>query len=364
VAQLVKKPTLIWAPRDTIIEADGTRYTDAQCGLFAMSRQLQRYGIPFSHIENCHMTDAAFCSGFQDFLSVACMVKNFCSLRIAQVGSRPKPFNSVMINEAELAEKFGIDVIPVNMALAIEKMKRIMDEKSGQIKQDVAAVKTIIDVADLPAETLGKMLAFKYLYQEIAREYNCRIISTECWTSMMTAFDAMPCLAMSILSDERFYVTCESDIYGAITMALLSCVSRGKSHPIFGEFTMRHPQNNNAELLWHCGPFPYSSKKPGVKATLYNARPSWEVKPGPYTIARFEMDRGQAYLFAGECKAVDGPYTFGTYLWAEFDDYSKWEKKLIEGPYIHHVAEIEGRYSRVLKEFCKYIPGLIFDSPD
>jgi L-fucose isomerase-like protein len=364
VAQLVKKPTLIWAPRDTIIEADGTRYTDAQCGLFAVSRQLQRYGIPFNHIENCNIDDAVFQSGFQDFLAITCMVKNFCSLRIVQVGSRPKPFNSVMINEAELMEKFGIEIVPVNIALVIEKMKRIMNEKSDQLVQDAAAVKKIIAVGNIPEVTLRKMMAFKYLYQELAQEHNCQIISTECWTAMMAAFDAMPCLAMSLLGDERFYITCESDIYGAITMALLSCAARGKSHPIFGEFTMRHPQNDNAELLWHCGPFPYSLKKPGVQATLYNARPSWEAKPGHYTIARFELDRGQTYLLAGECQTVEGPYTFGTYLWAEFNDYSKWEQKLIEGPYIHHVAEIEGSYSRIMKGFCKYIPGLTFDSPD
>ena len=57
-----------------------------------------------------------------------------------------------------------------------------------------------------------------------------------------------------------------------------------------------------------------------------------------------------------------GPYTTGTYLWAEFDNLSKWEKKLVEGPYIHHMAEIEGSYVEVLKEFCKYVPGLTVDT--
>ena len=30
--------------------------------------------------------------------------------------------------------------------------------------------------------------------------------------------------------------------------------------PFFGEFTVRHPEGPNAELLWHCGPFAYSLK--------------------------------------------------------------------------------------------------------
>ena len=60
-------------------------------------------------------------------------------------------------------------------------------------------------------------------------------------------------------------------------------------------------------------------------------------------------------------KTADGPHTFGTYMWAEFKNLSEIENKLINGPYIHHMAEIFGKYSNVLKEFCKYIPGLEFD---
>jgi L-fucose isomerase-like protein len=363
VARLLRKPTLIWAPQDTIV--DKVRYVDAQCGLFAISRQLKRVGVPFSHIENCNIEAEVFSNGFEDFLAVVCMVKNFQSLRIAQVGLRPQPYNSVMINEAALMEKFGIEVVPINMVIVMEKMKRIMNEKAADIEMSVADLKNRIDVGDFSDEILKKTLAFKYLFREIAEENQCRVIATECWSAMMPAFGAMPCLAMSLLGDERLYVTCETDLHGAITTALLSCAARGRSHPVFGEFMMRHPENENAELLWHCGTFPYAVKNPEASAKLWDkARPNWEVKPGHYTIARFEMDREETYLLAGECQTVNGPEAFGNYLWAEFGDFPKWEKKLIEGPYIHHAAEIEGNYSRILKEFCKYVPGLTFDSPD
>ena len=42
VAKAIGKPVLLWGPQDTVFEADGTRYTDSQCGLFGMSRQLQK----------------------------------------------------------------------------------------------------------------------------------------------------------------------------------------------------------------------------------------------------------------------------------------------------------------------------------
>jgi hypothetical protein len=45
----------------------------------------------------------------------------------------------------------------------------------------------------------------------------------------------------------------------------------------------------------------------------------------------------------------------------EVDNWDKWERKMIEGPYIHHVSGIYGKYANILQEACKYIPGLTAD---
>ena len=139
------------------------------------------------------------------------------------------------------------------------------------------------------------------------------------------------------------------------------CASRGKTAPMFGEFTTRHPENKNAELLWHCGPFPYSMKKEGAAAKLFNTKPSFRCKDGDYTIARFQGDGGKYTLLGGEFRTTEGPHTFGTYVWAEFNDLSKIEKKMIKGPYIHHMSELYGKYSEALEDFCEYIDGLEYD---
>ena len=65
-----------------------------------------------------------------------------------------------------------------------------------------------------------------------------------------------------------YMIACESDMHCAMTMALLKCATLGKGLPLFGEFTVRHPENKNAELLWHCGPFPVSQKAEGTQARL------------------------------------------------------------------------------------------------
>lgn len=361
IAKMMNLPTLLWGPQDMLFEEDGTRYTDSQCGLFAISKQLKRLGVPFSYIENCEIEDEIFTKGIKSFFSVATMVKNFKGLRITQVGTRLNPFKSVMANELELTEKFGFNMQNVNMAVATPKLERILKERDADLTRDVETLKKNYDVAGLDDELLKKMLTFVYFYIEIFEETGADVLSTECWTAMPQAFNANPCLAMSILSDMGYIVTCESDIHGAVSNVLLMCATRGKCPPLFGEFTCRNPKNKNSELLWHCGPFPYSQKNEKSKAYLYNTKPSFRVRDGVYTIARFQGDRGKYTLLGGTLKTTDGPHTFGTYLWAEFGNLSRIEKKLINGPYIHHMTEVYGDFAEELEEFCKYIPELEYD---
>lgn len=361
VAKEMGLPVLLWGPQDMVFEPDGMRYTDCQCGLFAISKQLRRYHVPFSYIENSPVESDTFAEGLKQFLSVVTMVKNFKKLTVTQVGTRLTPFKSVMYNELELTEKFGINLNNVNMAVVENKFSKALASKSGELAADVEELKKKYDTAGLDDEQLKKMLAFVYVYIDIFEETGADVLSSECWTAMPLAVGANPCLAMSILYDMGYITACESDVHGAITCALLLCASRGKNKPTFGEFTVRHPENKNAELLWHCGPFPHSVKDENSQARLFNTKPSFKAKDGEYTIARFQGDGGKYTLLGGEYHTTDGPNTFGTYMWAEFKDLSKIEKKLINGPYIHHMAEAFGNYAAELEEFCKFISGLEYD---
>ena len=362
VARALGKPVCIWAPMDDSFLEDGTRYTDSQCGLFGVSRQLQRFHIPFSYIETCAVEDEIFSSGLARFVSVTCMVKNLRGMRIAQVGLRPKPFCSVIFNEGELMEKFGLQIIPVNLAVIIDKYNQILRERDAELEEGAKLLLSRYEMDDVTPPLLKKIYAFVLLYQWVFETYRVQAVSAECWTAMQLAVGAMPCTAYSVLADMGYIIGCESDLHGTLTMALLSCAAMGKKIPFFGEFTVRHPKNRNAELLWHCGPLAYSLKKDGCPCKNVNMRQWFQVRDGQYTVARFDQDGGDYRLLTGVCKTTDGPYTFGTYLWAEFDNLSAWERKLIEGPYIHHMAEIEGDWTEELRELCKYVPALSIDT--
>lgn len=361
VAKQLNVPTLLWGPRDRNFTND-IRYTDTQCGLFAMSKQLKRNNVKFSYIENCDITAPAFDKGLKQFFGVACMVKNFKNMRILQVGTRVKPFKSIMYNELELCEKFGVDILTINLAEAVIDLKNIYETQQEKLNEDLIKLKDQFDCGTLDDEYLKKMLAIVYYYENLAKDNNCNIISSECWTGITVGWGANPCLAMCLLADRDIYVTCEWDIHMTITNILLLSASRGKEKPIQGEFTCRNPFNENSELLWHCGPFPLKYKAEGEKPYLYNTKPSFRLADGEYTIARFQAEKGKYYMLGGKFETCVGPKTFGTYMWAQFKDLPKLEKKLIEGPYIHHMTEIPGDYVEYLKEFTKYIDEVEFDN--
>ncbi len=364
VAKAVGKPVLLWAPLDDFFGEDGSRLTDAQCGVFGMSRQLQRRNVPFTYIKNCRIEDDCFAKGFRDFVSVACMVKNFKDLRVAQVGMRPKPFCSVIVNEGELMQKLGVQIIPVNLA----NFKQMFDYNLENRKEELAALgedfTKKFEFDEYSLGVLDRMCCFILTYQDIFEKYNVSAVSAECWTAMGQLVGCSPCASYSPLADLGYIVGCESDMHATITMVLLKCAALGEDLPFLGEFTARHPENPNAELLWHCGPFAWSLHQDDQPTKVSRMRAWLHVKDGHYTISRLDQDNGQYKLLAGEFDGVDGPYTTGTYIWGEFKDLDAWERKLIEGPYIHHMCEISGAYREVFKEFCKYVPNLEFDTAD
>lgn len=364
VAKAIGKPVLLWGPVDDRFDADGLRYTDSQCGLFGMSRMLQRMNVPFTYVENCAVEDEKLAKGFDKFVRVACAVKNFTGLRVAQVGMRPKPFNSVIFNEGELMDKFDIHVIPINLAVINDKYNKILAERKEELSAGAEEFRSIYEIDALSEPVLEKVYAFVLMYKDLFEEYNVSAISAECWTAMQLLVGAMPCSAYGILADQGYIIGCESDMHATLTQVMLKSLALGEKKPFLGEFTVRNPRNPNSELLWHCGPFANSLRKKDEPVKMVNMREYFHVQDGHYTVARIDQEHGKYSILAGECDSCEGPYTFGTYLWAQFDDLDKWERKLIEGPYIHHMSEIEGSYTEEIKEFCKYIPALSFDTCD
>ncbi|MBQ8803921.1 MAG: L-fucose/L-arabinose isomerase family protein [Tyzzerella sp.] len=368
VAKALQVPVLLWGPRDDAPEQNGYRTRDSQCGLFATGKVLRRYNVPFTYLTNSWVNSQEFKDGFGRFLATVNVVRAVKNLNILQISTRPEPFCSVICNENELIERFNVHLYPITLNDLVLEMRRVEQEEETEFKETCDFIRSIDRVGD--ENQIRKVAALKVAMKRKAKEYRCRAIAIQCWTSLQDMIGIMPCHANALLTDEGIPTVCETDIHGAITAVMMQAAAVGGTVPFFADVTVRHPYNDNAELLWHCGNFPHSLARDKKKATVgdsvfHNGQYGvcdWELKEGDLTIARFDGDHGNYQLLIGEAHTTDGPKNAGSYVWIEVDNWKKWEHKIVEGPYIHHVSCIYGKCGEILLEACKYIPGLMADA--
>lgn len=360
-ARLAKKlnvPVLLWGPRDERPDESGIRLRDSQCGLFATGKVLRRFQVPFTYLTNCRLTDPEFERGIQRFLAVCNVVKVFRNTRILQIAPRPFDFWSTMCNEGELLEKFNIQLSPVPMPELTAHIKKVKEEKAETAKV-MAYCHEHMKIA-IKEEELEHVAALKIAMKELAQEYGCNAIAIQCWNALQDEIHIMPCAANSLLNEEGIPVVCETDIHGAITAVMVEAAGMDEARSFFADWTVRHPDNDNAELLQHCGPWPISvlQEKPVIGYPLAFDHPGAVealAKHGTMTLCRFDGDNGEYSLLIGNAKGVEGPYTKGTYVWVEVENWKRLEEKLVCGPYIHHCVGIHKDVVPVLYEACKYI---------
>lgn len=361
VAAAFRVPVLVWGARDERPNTFQARGRDTQCGMFAATKVMRRYGVTYSYIFNCETQSPRFSEGFTAFLRTAAVVKAVKGLRIAKIGDRPVSFMSVMANEAGLLSRFGMVCVPISPAAVVGRMEKILEENSSVFRDYCDTIRARMDCGKTKEEALCRTAAVKIAVQQLMEENNCSVGAFECWSAFPALADICPCLALGEMADEGLPLACETDINGAVTMAILRACSLYEDTEFLADLTIRHPENDNAELLWHCGPFPYSLKKEESKAALVECQESFELKAGELTVCRFDELDGEYYLFAGEAVTTEGPETTGTYVWMETDNWRRWEEKLMFGPYIHHLGVCYGNYLPVLREASRYL-GLHFDS--
>lgn len=368
MAKKVGKPFLLWGPRDESPLPDGKHLRDTQCGLFATSNVLKKYGVPFMYSVNSRVDSIEFERGFKTFLGAARAARNFIGARIGQVGTRPWNFYTVIINEQELLSRWGIEMVPISL-ITMANTITSMIKSDPRVKEEAGLIREKIALK-ISEDALLKTAALKLFMIDWAKKEELSAIAFKCHEDLPNAMNFYSCFANGELTSLDIPVVCETDIHGALSSLLLQSASMVTTPTFFADLTQRHPDNNNAELLWHCGNFPHSLCKCKDKSYIgghcniegaINGTGNFEIKGGDITIARFDGINGEYSLLIGQGKSTSGPYNLGTYLWFEVPDWPLWEEKIIYGPYIHHVAGIHDLAAPALFEATRFIPGLKAD---
>jgi L-fucose isomerase-like protein len=367
LARALNVPVLLWGPRDDAPLADGSRLRDSQCGLFATGKVLRRMQAPFTYVPNCRVDDPLFEEGLLRFVAAANAVKEFRRLRILQIDTRPADFWTMMCNEGELLERFGIQLHPLNMVELVDRVKSLAGSDDPEVDAAVAQINERMDVR-VGQGSVREIAALKTAMKRFAAEAGCNAAALQCWDALQQALHLMPCCANALLAEEGLPVACETDIHGAVTSVIVEAAAMGKSPTFFADWTVRHPTNENGELLQHCGPWPISLAKGRARLDrpfAFEERPPGsvvsEIRGGQVSLFRFDGDNGEYGMLMGNAVGIDGPACHGTYLWVEVPDWQRVESMIVRGPYVHHATGVHGDLLPAVCEALTYIPGVRAD---
>lgn len=351
-------PVLLWGPLDERPDEHGVRLRDTQCGLFATGKVLRRFRVPFTYLTNCRLEDPVFERGIRDFLAVCNVVKTFRNIRILQIAPRPFDFWSTMCNEGELLERFNVQLAPIPMTELVEAV-RAAKAAGAEVQKTIDYIREHMEIR-IKDDEVENVAALKVAMEHLITKYHCNAGAIQCWNALQTELGIMPCAANALLNEEGIPIVCETDIHGAITALMVEAAGMDDSRSFFADWTIRHPDIENGELLQHCGPWPISVAREKVKLTYplafeHPGSLTAEARHGEVTLCRFDGDNGEYSLLLGNAKGVDGPTCMGTYLWVKVENIKRLEAKIVEGPYIHHCVGIHKNVVPILYEACKYI---------
>lgn len=370
IARECRVPVLLWSPRDDAPLPDGTRLRDSLCGTLATSGVLYKLRVPFTYINNCRIDEDEFRRGVERFVRAARVVKSLRTLRIGHIGQRIDFFWTTIISEADMLNHFGVQILPIDLVDIIDRLRKRVDKQRADYRQELVEFRRWVDFNHFQQEDdILYNFAMRDEMLELAARENLDAFAVQAFSSIPNQLNSFLQFAYCLVADAGYPVGPESDVHAAVGAVLVEAAAAGTDSAFIPDITIRHPENENAVLLWHADA-PPSLRKPGTKVRvdlpwILKGLPTglvhFPLKDGPITLCRFEGDGGGYRLGCGQGHTVPGPYTQEFYAWMEVDHWPTWERQLVYGPYIHHCCCAYDHCADVLREAVRYIPGLEFE---
>ncbi|MCQ2531939.1 MAG: L-fucose/L-arabinose isomerase family protein [Saccharofermentans sp.] len=355
---------------------------DAYCGMLNASYNLKLRGVK-AYIPEYPVGTAAECATMiNEFVPIARTLAALKSLKI--IGFGPRPLNFMACN-APIQQLFNLGVeIEENSELDLfEAFKK--HEGDERIPAKVKEMEEELGAGNMKPEILPKLAQYELTLLDWVEAHRgcCKYVAIagKCWPAFQTQFGFVPCYVNSRLTGMGIPVSCEVDIYGALSEFIGYCVSEdivtlldiNNSVPadmyeesIKGKFNYKH---TDTFMGFHCGNT--CSKKLSACSMKYQmimARSlpeevtqgtlEGDIVPGDITFFRLQSTADaklRAYIAHGEVLPV-ATRSFGAIGIFAIPEMGRFYRHvLIEKNYPHHGAVAFGHHGKALFEIFKYL---------
>lgn len=355
---------------------------DAYCGMLNASYNLKIRGIQ-AYIPDYPVGTPSQCAVMiHDFLPIARAVVGLSKLKLITFG--PRPNNFVACN-APIQQLYNLGVeIEENSELDLFEAFHKHDG-DGRIPEVVADMERELGEGNKKPEVLAKLAQYELTLLDWIEEHKGYreyvAIAGKCWPAFQTQFGFVPCYVNSRLTGRGIPVSCEVDIYGALSEFIGTCVSEdavtlldiNNSVPedmyqesIQGKFPYHH---TDTFMAFHCGNTctgklrSWEMKNQMIMARslpeeVTNGTLEGDLIPGNITFFRIQStadNKLRAYVAQGEILPV-ATRSFGAIGVFAIKEMGRFYRHvLIEKNYPHHGAVAFGHYGKLLFEVFKYI---------
>ena len=375
-------PKMFVAASEENIATLSSNRGDAYCGMLNASYNLKLRNIK-AYIPEYPVGNAEECADMiHDFIPVARAVYALNNLKIISFG--PRPLNFLACN-APIKPLYDLGVeIEENSELDLFESfnKHAGDERIPEVVKDMEAE---LGAGNKKPEVLSKLAQYELTlldWVEAHKGYRKYVaIAGKCWPAFQTQFGFVPCYVNSRLTGRGIPVSCEVDIYGALSEFIGTVVSEDATtlldinntvpaelynNDIKGKFNYTL---NDTFMGFHCGNT--SSKKLSfceMKYQLIMARSlpievtngtlEGDIAPGDITFYRLQSTADtklRAYIAQGEVLPV-ATHSFGSIGVFAIPEMGRFYRHvLIEKNFPHHGAVAFGHYGKALYEVFKYL---------
>lgn len=355
---------------------------DAYCGMLNASYNLSLRGVK-AYIPEYPVGDAEECADMiHEFLPIARAVIGLSDLKIISFG--PRPLNFLACN-APIYQLYRLGVeIEENSELDLFEAfnNHAGDSRIAEVAADMA--KELGDGNKKP-EILEKLAQYELTLLDWidahkgSKKYVA--IAGKCWPAFQTQFGFVPCYVNSRLTGRGIPVSCEVDIYGALSEYIGACVSEdavtlldiNNSVPkdmfesdIKGKFEYAH---QDTFMGFHCGNTcstklaTCSMKYQKIMARslpveVTNGTLEGDIAPGDITFFRLQSTADaklRGYIANGEVLPVP-TRSFGSIGVFAIPEMGRFYRHvLIEKNFPHHGAVAFGHHAKTLYEVFKYV---------
>jgi len=363
---------------DNLIQGRG----DAYCGMLNASYNLALRNVR-AYIPEFPVGTAAECADMiHEFLPVARAIVGLSDLKIISFG--PRPLNFLACN-APIKQLYNLGVeIEENSELDLfEAFHKHADDP--RIPEVVADMEAELGEGNKKPEILAKLAQYELTLLDWVEEHKGYrkyvTIAGKCWPAFQTQFGFVPCYVNSRLAAKGIPVSCEVDIYGALSEYIGTCISedvvtlldinntvpydmyeadiKGKynytAHDIFMGF---HCGNTNAKKLSFCQMKYQLIMARALPEEVTQGTLEGDIMPGDITFYRLQStadNKLRAYVAQGEVLPVATRSFGGVGIFAIPEMKRFYRHVLIGGNYPHHGAVAFGHFGKALYEVFKYI---------